>query len=88
MGAIKTINAASGTAKRLDLSELFREALKHGAPRISTFNDGTFSARISRNLGNSEIATGFEAYSTPERAMLAAIEEALLWGLPDLEVKI
>lgn len=87
MGTLQKVTAA-GSAQPFELGDLFREAMKHGAPRVTTHGDHAFCARIERQLGNSLLVTGFKTYSTPERAMLAAIEEARLWGLPDLEVKI
>lgn len=75
-------------AVHLELGGLFREALKHGGASVRTLDNGRFSATITRGLGKSELRTGFATHATPEKALLAAIEEARLWGLPDLEVRI
>lgn len=76
-------------ARPFDLGGLFREALKHGRPNVYLSNyKNLFCAYIERQLGASKLQTKPHYFDTPESALLAAVEEADLWGLPDLEVTI
>lgn len=75
-------------ARPVEMGELFREGMKFGAVRIYTHDSGVFSVTIERALGASTVKTGFKTFSTPERALLHALEEAELWGLPELPVRI
>ena len=75
----------------LEMGDLFRMALKHG--RVSIYCPDSqilppYAASIQRGLGNSKLETKAHYKSTPEQALLEAIKEAELWGLPDLEVNI
>lgn len=72
----------------LEMGDLFREALLYGRVRIATFNDGTFTAKIKRGVGKSDIETSFKCFPNPSQALMHAIDEAREWGLPLLEVTI
>jgi len=78
----------SGRAEVLELSGLYREALRHGLPKIWTSDIRGVPKHvcsIRRALGNSELTTASHWEDTPERALLKAIEDAEAWGLPLLE---
>lgn len=71
-------------AAEISLSQLWRDALKHGHPWIWLNQNGEAVAKIDRPLGNSKVETKHCRADTPERALLEAIQEAELWGLPAL----
>ena len=80
---------AIDTARALELGDLWRQAMRWGLPSLTTFPAERgfpvrFSTGIKRQVGKSELKTSHKTFERPERALLHAIEEAELWGLPEL----
>lgn len=72
-------------ARAMELGALWREALTFGHPHLTLMSDGLHGAYIVRPLGNSKVETKYCKEDSPERALLKAIMEAELWGLPKIE---
>lgn len=81
-------------ARKMELGELWLECEEWGAVNVFTHPAHVlmgrqipkkYSAKITRHVGESKLETSHKAVPTPEQALLHALEEAELWGLPRLE---
>lgn len=78
------------SARVLELGELWQQAMRWGLPTLFTHaaergHPIRFSGGITRSVGKSELQTSHKTFGTPEQALMHAIAEAELWGLPELD---
>ena len=82
-------SGALDSARVLELGELWQQAMRWGLPNLYTHAAERgypirFSGGITRSVGKSELNTSHQTFGTPEQALMHAIAEAELWGLPEL----
>lgn len=68
----------------MDMSELYREAMRHGHTKVTSMSimgKLRFIATIEISISASELSTRNRSDSSPEEALIACIKEARTWPL-------